>query len=36
MLITAFWGVWHLVSGLVLSGYWGARPPRETMPQVAA
>lgn len=29
MLITAFWGVWHLVSGLLLSAYWGARPPRE-------
>lgn len=27
MLITAFWGVWHLVSGLVLSGWWGRRPP---------
>jgi bile acid:Na+ symporter, BASS family len=27
MLITAFWGVWHLVSGLLLSGYWGRRPP---------
>jgi BASS family bile acid:Na+ symporter len=27
MLITAFWGVWHLVSGLLLSGWWGRRPP---------
>lgn len=27
MLIAAFWGVWHLVSGLLLSGYWGRRPP---------
>jgi BASS family bile acid:Na+ symporter len=27
MLITAFWGVWHLVSGLALSAYWGRRPP---------
>lgn len=27
MLITAFWGVWHLVSGLALSTYWGRRPP---------
>lgn len=26
MLITAFWGVWHLVSGLVLSGWWSRRP----------
>ena len=28
MLITAFWGVWHLVSGLAISTYWGRRPPR--------
>lgn len=27
MLITAFWGVWHLVSGLALSGWWGRRVP---------
>lgn len=26
MLITAFWGVWHLVSGLMLSAWWGRRP----------
>ncbi len=26
LLITAFWGVWHLVSGLLLSGWWGRRP----------
>jgi BASS family bile acid:Na+ symporter len=26
MLITAFWGVWHLVSGLALSTWWGRRP----------
>ena len=26
MLITAFWGVWHLVSGLALSMWWGRRP----------
>jgi BASS family bile acid:Na+ symporter len=26
LLITAFWGVWHLVSGLALSGWWGSRP----------
>ncbi|MEX2365181.1 MAG: bile acid:sodium symporter family protein, partial [Pseudohongiellaceae bacterium] len=28
MLITAFWGVWHLVSGLLLSAYWSRRPPQ--------
>lgn len=27
MLIAAFWGVWHLVSGLVLASFWGRRPP---------
>lgn len=25
-LLAAFWGIWHLVSGLVLSGLWGSRP----------
>ena len=25
-LLAAFWGIWHLVSGLVLSGFWGYRP----------
>ena len=29
MLITAFWGVWHLVSGLALSTWWGRRVPTE-------
>lgn len=24
-LLTAFWGIWHLVSGLVLGGFWGRR-----------
>lgn len=27
MLITAFWGVWHLVSGLMLSAYWARQAP---------
>lgn len=26
MLITAFWGVWHLISGLTLSQFWARRP----------
>lgn len=26
MVITAFWGVWHLVSGLGLALFWGRRP----------
>ncbi|MEZ4809245.1 MAG: bile acid:sodium symporter family protein [Allomuricauda sp.] len=25
-LLTAFWGIWHLVSGLVLSAVWGFKP----------
>lgn len=26
MLIAAFWGVWHLVSGISLSSYWARKP----------
>jgi bile acid:Na+ symporter, BASS family len=26
ILITAFWGVWHLVSGLLIATCWGRRP----------
>lgn len=34
MLITAFWGVWHLVSGLTLSQIWAHRPlPDPVQPQ---
>ncbi len=25
-LLTAFWGIWHLVSGLILGSFWGYRP----------
>ena len=32
MLITAFWGVWHLVSGLALSAWWSRRPPTDAVP----
>jgi bile acid:Na+ symporter, BASS family len=28
-LLAAFWGIWHLVSGLVLSSFWGFRPIRK-------
>ena len=28
MLITAFWGVWHLVSGLTLSQIWARQSRR--------
>jgi BASS family bile acid:Na+ symporter len=27
-IITAWWGVWHIVSGLTLATYWSRRPPR--------
>lgn len=33
MLITAFWGVWHLVSGLTLAQIWARRPIPEPEPQ---
>lgn len=29
ILITAFWGVWHLVSGLIIASFWGRRPITE-------
>lgn len=32
MLITAFWGVWHLVSGLLLSAFWSRRSPTLALP----
>ncbi len=25
-LVAAFWGIWHLVTGLLLAGFWGYRP----------
>ncbi|WP_394970625.1 bile acid:sodium symporter family protein [uncultured Croceitalea sp.] len=25
-LLTAFWGIWHLISGLVLASFWGYKP----------
>ena len=25
-ILVAFWGIWHLVSGLLLAGYWAKRP----------
>ncbi|MGM0632347.1 MAG: bile acid:sodium symporter family protein [Pseudomonadota bacterium] len=31
MLITAFWGVWHLVSGLLLAAYWSRQQPAPAM-----
>ena len=28
-LVAAFWGIWHLVSGLILAGVWGLAFPRK-------
>lgn len=36
MLITAFWGVWHLVSGLTLSSIWARIPIRDEATAAAA
>ena len=27
-IVAAWWGVWHIVSGLALAGFWSRRPPR--------
>ncbi len=34
ILITAFWGIWHLVSGLVIASYWARRPIKEVATNV--
>ena len=34
MLITAFWGVWHLISGLTLSQIWARLPLPPNDPMV--
>jgi len=28
-ILTAFWGIWHLVSGLILGGIWGYEPNKK-------
>ncbi|MGJ4731980.1 bile acid:sodium symporter family protein [Leptospira levettii] len=28
-LVAAFWGIWHIISGLILVAYWKSRPPVE-------
>ena len=28
-LLTAFWGIWHLISGLVLASFWGYKPVKK-------
>lgn len=29
-IVAAFWGIWHLVSGLTIATYWSKRVPKET------
>lgn len=36
ILIAAFWGVWHLISGLVLAGIWGRSSQRVSAGEEAA
>jgi len=35
-IITAWWGVWHIVSGLTLAAIWGRRPVRASLPRDVA
>ncbi len=30
-IITAWWGIWHIVSGLALATFWSRRPPRRNV-----
>ena len=34
-IITAWWGVWHIVSGLTLAWYWSKREPKGAAPAAA-
>jgi BASS family bile acid:Na+ symporter len=31
-IVTAWWGIWHIVAGLGLSTYWARRPPEPAVP----
>lgn len=31
-IVAAWWGVWHIVSGLTLASFWARRPPTEATP----
>jgi BASS family bile acid:Na+ symporter len=35
MLIAAFWGVWHLISGLGMALWWSRRPITGAVPGIA-
>lgn len=28
LFITAWWGIWHIISGLIIAGYWSKRVPK--------
>ena len=28
-LVAAFWGIWHIVSGLIIATFWSRRTPEE-------
>jgi BASS family bile acid:Na+ symporter len=30
-ILAAFWGIWHLISGLLLAGYWSKRPIKKIL-----
>ncbi len=34
-IVTAWWGIWHIVAGMILSTYWMRRPPLPARAAVA-
>jgi BASS family bile acid:Na+ symporter len=28
-IVTAWWGVWHIVAGMTLATFWKSRPPKD-------
>jgi BASS family bile acid:Na+ symporter len=35
-IVAAWWGIWHIVAGLSLAGWWSRRDPASVAPSVAA
>ena len=35
-IIAAWWGIWHIISGLTLSLLWSRRPPRDQAPELVS
>ena len=33
-LVAAFWGIWHIISGLTIATFWSRRQPVENVPPV--